>query len=115
MSYIYNPTIDQGATWSVEFEYLDPNDVPINLTGFTGKMQLRTDYSDAVADLTLSTENGGITINGPAGKVLVLANADQTRSLVQTFYFYDLELISGANVIRLVQGQITVAGEVTRD
>jgi len=115
MSFIYNPTVDQGATWSLEVEYLDNNDVPINLTGYTGEMQLRTDYSDATADLTLSSANGGIVINGAAGKVLVTITAAQSRALPQSFYLYDLELTSGASVIRLIQGQITVAGEVTRD
>lgn len=115
MSFIYNPTVDQGATWSLEVEYLDNNDVPINLTGFSARMQLRTDYSDAVADLTLTSAAGEIIINGAAGKVLVNMTSTQTGSLVQTFYLYDLELFSGSNVIRLIQGQITVAGEVTRD
>ena len=111
---IYNTTIDQGAVWTVVFVYKDPNDNPINLTGYTAAMQLRQAYDSAVADLTLTTSNGGITITGATGTVTVNATATQTGALTPGFYVYDLELTSGTNISRLVQGQLTVAEQVTR-
>lgn len=110
---IYNFTMDQGSTYTVQMAYLDPNGTPINLTGYTAKMQLRLQYGDPVAALTLTTENGGITINGPTGTINILATDEQTLTLQPTFYVYDLDIISGGTIERLVQGQITVRPEVT--
>lgn len=111
---IYNATIDQGAVWSVIFVYKDPNNNPINLTGYTAAMQLRQTYESATADLTLTTSNGGISIVGATGTITVTATDEQTGALTPGYYVYDLELTSGANISRLVQGQITVAEQVTR-
>jgi hypothetical protein len=111
---IYNFTVDQGSVWDLEIEYLDPDNVPINLTGFTAKMQLRREYNSTVADLTLTTGGGGIVITGATGIVDVSATATQTGALSPGFYVYDLELISGSNISRLIQGQITVAEQVTQ-
>jgi hypothetical protein len=111
---IYNFTIDQGSVWDLEITYQDPNGVPINLTGFTAKMQLRTDYNSPTADLTLTTGGGGIVITGATGVVDISASAAQTGALAPAFYVYDLELISGTNISRLIQGQITIAEQVTQ-
>lgn len=111
---IYNTTIDQGSVWSVVFVYLDPNDVPINLTGYTARMQLRQNYNSELADLTLTTENGGISIVGATGTITVTATDDQTELLEGGFYVYDMELTFNGTTSRLVQGQLTVAEQVTR-
>jgi hypothetical protein len=111
---IYNATIDQGSVWSVIFVYKDPNDNPINLNGYTAAMQLRQVYDSTTADLTLTTENGGISIVGATGTITVTATDEQTGALTPGYYVYDLELTLAGNVSRLVQGQITVAEQVTR-
>lgn len=111
---IYNFTIDQGSNWNLNVIYKDANGAPINLTGYTAAMQLRENYNSDVAELTLSTSNGGITITGNLGKLALTATASQTAALSSGFYVYDLEISSGGVVTRIIQGQITVAGEVTR-
>jgi len=111
---IYNFTMDQGSVWDLEITYQDPNNVPINLTGYTAKMQLRTDYNSPNADLTLTTGGGGIVITGATGVIDISATAAQTANLAPAFYVYDLELTSGTNISRLIQGQITVAEQVTQ-
>jgi len=111
---IYNFTMDQGSVFSVVLVYTDSNNVAVNLTGFTAKMQLRQSYNSTAADLTLSTANGDITIVGATGTVTVNATAVQTGTLSAGLYVYDLELTSGSNISRLVQGQVTVAEQVTQ-
>lgn len=111
---IYNTTIDQGSVWNMTIVYQDPNGTPMNLTGFTAAMQLRQNYNSATPDLTLTTSNGGLTITGATGTIQVTATAEQTGLLESGFYVYDLELTSGSNISRLIQGQITVAEQVTR-
>jgi phage tail sheath gpL-like len=111
---IYNTTIDQGSLWSVVLVYTDSNNTPVNLTGYTAAMQLRQNYNSTTADLTLTTANGGITIVGATGTITIAATATQTGLLDPGFYVYDLELTSGSNISRLIQGQLTVAEQVTR-
>jgi hypothetical protein len=111
---IYNDTLDQGATYQLVVVYKNDNGTPINLTGFQAYMQLREGYESTVADLTLSTANGGISINAPLGEISITATATQTTALTSDFYLYDLELVNGSTVTRLLQGQITVNSEVTR-
>jgi phage tail sheath gpL-like len=111
---IYNTTIDQGSIWSVVLVYTDSNNVAVNLTGYTAAMQLRQNYNSTTADLTLTTANGGITIVGATGTITITATAAQTGLLDSGFYVYDLELTSGSNISRLIQGQLTVAEQVTR-
>jgi phage tail sheath gpL-like len=77
-------------------------------------MQLRQNYNSTTADLTLTTANGGITIVGATGTITINATATQTSLLESGFYVYDLELTSGSNISRLIQGQLTVAEQVTR-
>jgi phage tail sheath gpL-like len=77
-------------------------------------MQLRQNYNSDVADLTLTTANGGISIVGATGTITINATATQTGLLDPGFYVYDLELTSGSNISRLIQGQLTVAEQVTR-
>jgi len=102
---IYNFTLDQGGVLYLNLAYQDSNKVPINLTGQTGRMQLRRKFS-SVADLTLTTSNGGITITPLTGNVLVTMTDEQTG---------DLELNNAGVIERLIQGQITVNAQVTTD
>ena len=110
---IYNFIMDQGSTYTVQMVYQDPNGNPINLTGYTAKMQLRLQYGDPVAALTLTTGGGGIVIDPLIGTINITATDEQTLALEPTFYVYDLDLIDGGTITRLIQGQITVRPEVT--
>lgn len=117
MGVAYNTVIDQGADWFFNVTYQNPNGTPINLTGYTAACQLRSLPNSPSAVLTLTTQNGGITITAGTGLVALRATAAQTMAIDEGNYVYDLEIYSPANpsvVTRLVQGQITVSAEVTR-
>jgi LEA14-like dessication related protein len=114
MAVSYNTVIDQGATWYLTVTYENPNGTPINITGYTAALQLRSLPSDAVAVLSLTT-GAGITITGATGTVAITATATQTRAIDEGTYYYDLEITSTLGVVtRLVQGQVVVSPEVTR-
>jgi hypothetical protein len=108
-----NLIIDQGATWSITFTYKNTDGTPINLTGYSAALQLRTSYDAASAALSL-TSGSGIVLGGTAGTIAVTATATQTGALTAGEYVYDLELTSSSVVTRLVQGRITVTPQVTR-
>lgn len=88
--------------------------VPMNLTGYTARLQVRSLPSSPDAVLTLTTENGGITITALTGFVAVTASATQTTAIDEGTYVYDIELVNGSIVTRLAQGQVVVSPEVTR-
>ena len=118
MSVVYNTTIDQGADWFFTVTYADPNGTPINITDYTAAMQMRSIPQSPRAFLTLTTENGGIEIDGTAGVVNLHATSEQTMVIDEGAYVYDIEIYSPASpdviTTRLVQGQILVTAQVTR-
>lgn len=114
MAGIHDLVCDQGATFSRVFTWQDSAAVPINLGGYTARMQVRETVTSASTLLSLTTENGGILLGGTAGTVSVTATATQTAAVAAGCYVYDIELVNGATVYRLVQGQFTVDAEVTR-
>jgi hypothetical protein len=116
MAVVYNVTIDQGADWYLDVNYDQPNGSPVNLTGYTAALQLRSLPEDPTAVLTLTTANGGIAITGATGLVAIHATATQTRAIDDGIYYYDLEITAtGTGVVtRLIQGQAAVSPEVTR-
>jgi hypothetical protein len=52
----------------------------------------------------LTTENGRIALGGAAGTITLNVAATAMETLEAKTYVYDLELINGATVIRLLQG-----------
>jgi hypothetical protein len=110
---IYNFTLDQGSTWTLQIVYNDSNGNPVNLTGYTAEMQIRRKFDSDTAVLTISTSNGGITITGPTGTLDLIAT-DEQADIDAGLYVYDLELSIGGVRTRLIQGTVTVSGEVTR-
>ena len=118
MAVAYNVIIDQGADWFLNVYYDDPSGTPINITGYSAALQVRSLPSSTVSVLTLDTEDGGIEITGSEGLVAIHATAEQTGAIISGDYYYDLEITSPASptavVTRLIQGQAIVSAQVTR-
>lgn len=110
---IYNFTLDQGSTWTLQIVYKDSNGAAVNLTGYTAEMQVRRKFDSDNPVLTLSTSNGGITIVPLTGTLNLIAT-DEQADIDPGLYVYDLELSIGGVRTRLIQGTVTVSGEVTR-
>ncbi len=110
----YNIVCPQGTTLPVQLTYSE-NDTPVDLFGYTARMQVREKYASATPVLTLTTENGGIILGGVAGTINILASATATAALVAKEYVYDLELVSASSIVsRIIEGKFIVTPEVTR-
>lgn len=106
--------IEQGATFTLNLLWKDANDTPINLTGYTARMQVRHKFTDGTALVSFSTAAGTITLGGSAGTIAVSGLATLSNSLVRSGV-YDLELENAGGVVtRLVEGKVTIKPEVTR-
>lgn len=106
--------IDQGETFSkvLTWKAGSPSLSPVDLTGFTGKMQVRTLAGNLVVEL--STANSRISLGGTAGTItLTIASADTSTLLVGT-HSYDLFVTSSGGVsTRLLFGSAKVRERVT--
>jgi hypothetical protein len=112
----------QGASWDYTLTWKTTAGgvaTPVNLTGYTARLQVRETYASDTSILSL-TSGSGITLGGTAGTILLEASAATTAGIATVSapsdqYIYDLELVSGAGyVTRLVEGNFTVRMEVTR-
>ena len=121
----YSFTIEQGATTNFEIQYKDSGSTPINLAGYSAKMQLRTAVDNATAILTLSSslqpDGTGLNLSGSNGNTTLLSGSigviiSAITSSVLDFdtALYDLELMSGSVVTRLLEGTVRLSKNVTR-
>ena len=112
---LYTLTIEQGATLSLVLTYKDSAGNLVNLTGYTARMMLRSSFTAASNILSLTTENSRIALGGAAGTITLTISATDTAALsAPQSGVYDLELVSGSTVTRLIQGTFTVTPEATR-
>lgn len=109
----YNMICPQGATFTKRLTWTI-GDVPVDLTGYTARMQARISYSTKCDPLfNLTTENSGISLDDE-GNIDLLISADDTSTFPAKEYVYDLELVSNLDVYRIVEGKFIVTPEVTR-
>jgi hypothetical protein len=110
---IYNVTMYQGATFDLSLTW-NVNSSPVDLTGYTSRMQVRSSFASDTTILNL-TSGSGITLGGTAGTILINATAATTAGVATGQYVYDLELVSGGSAVtRLIKGTFIVDPEVTK-
>jgi len=121
----WNFTIEQGTTVDFSIQYKDKNLVPINLTGYSGKMQIRSNYADnsPVTYITLSSSRAadgtGLNFTGAAtGSIGIFIAACSSSAFTFSSARYDLEVATGSadcpKVTRLLEGQVNLSKETTR-
>ena len=104
-----NLVIDQGSTFSSDLTLTDENGDPLALAGYTANSQIRKWYSSTNAAATFTT-----SINTISAVITLALTANQTSNLVAGRYVYDVEINSGAEVSRIVEGIVTVYPEATK-
>ena len=117
----YSFTIEQGSTTNFTIVYTDSNGTPINLTGYSSKMQIRPYVGSPNVIITLSSslnaDGTGLNMSNAASGAIGIYIASCTSS---QFTFneavYDLDIISGSNcpyVNRILEGKVKLSKEVT--
>ena len=112
-----NILIEKGTTFQKTYYYKTgklASSPAVDLTGYTARAQIRESIDSKTVVAEMTTENGGITITGSEGKIELLISATETADISIEAGVWDLELIDGAIVKRLVYGSVAVSEGVTR-
>lgn len=111
----YKLKLEQGVTLRQPFTWRAAG-VPVDLTGYAARMQIRPEIGSSAVLAELTTDNGGILITDPVSGTFVLYLDDAaTAELEFDEAMYDVELIApNGDVIRVLQGVVTLSPEVTR-
>lgn len=122
----YDLQIEQGVSYSLNITYSDSGNIPIDLNALScARMQWNTNLNTSHQFTTNNTNSGlyNFTFNPPeSGVISFKIPASITAGYNFTTANYDLELETvadfyaggGPQVIRLLQGTVTVLPEITR-
>ncbi len=119
-------TVCRGRTWKERILVKNPGSTTAkDLTGYGARMDVRKSISDDVPVISLSTDNGRISIESPAtnGVILIEVSAEDTldfplNDFKVTDYVYDMEIYEEGSVPEyvepLIEGVVRVRPEITR-
>ena len=138
----YDIYAEQGSTFKIHLDYKYKGGTGIDLSNFTGEMQVRRSSKDSGVLLFLSNNGvtgggvtgeftvgldgiagvGGISFNtsisgnsGYTGGILMKVDASTMKYIPYGKHFYDLELTNSlGEVQRLIEGSFEVSREITR-
>lgn len=135
----YDINAQQHSTFNFHVEYYDNSGYPVDMTGYTVRMQVRPNYDSS--KLYLSISNSGVTTGGSTGEFLstagisgsggvflnkgetgaaftggILFTADATSmGYVRVgSWKYSVDLIKGVTTEELMSGQFVVSPKITR-
>lgn len=111
--------IEQGATFRKVLTWKTGTPpVPVDLTGFRGKMQVREELDSSVVLLNLTTENGGLIFGTTDGTMTMYIPASVTTTINWETAVYDFFVIIPAapepESRKLLYGPMVSKAEVTR-
>tara|TARA_R110001592_G_scaffold57873_2_gene175896 strand:+ start:32 stop:430 length:399 start_codon:yes stop_codon:yes gene_type:complete len=126
----YSFVIEQGATTNFEIQYKDSNNVPVDLTNYTGKLQIKSTYAQDSGELfltlssSLNVDGTGLNFSGSngstpptSGSIGIYIASCTSSALTFNEAVYDLELYSGSSdcpfTVRLLEGKIQLSKQVT--
>jgi hypothetical protein len=108
--------IPQGSTLRRRFDLKNPDGTPMDLNGYSARMQYRSAHNATAVLLDANVDNGRVIMGGAEGWFEVVVPASVTQALVAPARgVYDVEIASaGGEVYRILEGDVRVSPEVTR-
>jgi hypothetical protein len=103
----YAISMDQGATFSLTIDLVDGNGNDLDVSNLTAAAQMRQTYDSSNSYVfTTALANGSLVLS---------MTANQTGNIAYGRYVYDVLLDDNVgNVVRLIEGIVTVSPDVTR-
>jgi hypothetical protein len=101
--------LDQGTTFNTTLNLTGDSGQPLDLTGYTAQAQVRKWYTSS------NSVSFNVSIPQPTNGIIELSlDANTTAALWYGRYVYDVITIDTSNnIIRVVEGILTVTPEVT--
>ena len=119
----YSFIIEQGATTDFEIQYKDSSNSAVDLTGYQARMQIRSDYGGTqiiALSSSLKEDGTGLNLSGSngttalsSGSIGIFISAASSSTFTFNEALYDLELVSGSVVTRLIEGKVKLSKNVT--
>jgi len=121
----YSFTIEQGATLDFQIDWTDDSGSAIDLAGYSARMQIRPQVESDEVYISLSSQlqpdGTGLNLSGSnsaypleSGSIGVFISAYSSSLLDFTKAVYDLEMVNGNYVTRLMEGYVNLSKNVTR-
>ena len=121
----YSFVIEQGATLDFQIDWTDVSGSAIDLTGYHARMQIRPQVESNEVFISLSSslqpDGTGLNLSGSngtnplsSGSIGVFISAYSSSLLNFGKAVYDLEMVSGNYVTRLMEGYVNLSKNVTR-
>lgn len=120
----YSFVIEQGATTNFQINWTNESGSAIDLTGYHARMQLRTSYDNSPLislSSSLKSDGTGINLSGSngvtpleSGSIGIYISAYSSSLLEFGEALYDLELVKGNEVTRLLEGRVKLSKNVTK-
>ena len=131
----YDLSINKGSNFQLWLQYLTDGNTAVNLTNYTGEMQIKRYRGEDYPLLFVSTRGltygytggfttgiagiGGMSLNtnydgsSLTGGINIKFDVNSTDSLYPGKYFYDLRLVIGTTYAqRLIEGRVSIEGDV---
>jgi hypothetical protein len=108
----YRIRLNAGETSSLVFPVLDEHGLPVTITGWTGKAQIRSAPGIPAVLYEWSATNGNITVSGSSVTLRVAAADSAAWDWTSAFYDLILTDLSG-NVYRIAEGNVQVDPAIT--
>lgn len=126
----YSFVIEQGATTDFEIQYTDSSGNPVDLTDYSGRLQVKSGYAQDSGELfltlssSINSDGTGLNFSGSngstpptSGSIGIYIAACTSSALTFNEAKYDLEIYSGSGhcpyTIRLLEGNVKLSKQVT--
>jgi len=107
----YNISIWRNDTWS-QVMVITANDVPVDLTGSDVEIQVRKKPNSDTAEMTLTEQNGGITVGGVDDNQITI---NYPVDIAAGTYVYDMVVVfPNGNEKTYIWGNFIVYEDITK-
>ena len=120
----YNFLVEQGAQHVLTFTYSDDSNIGIDLTNMSVRMGVKDHISDVSYVYTATSDTSvdagfaqdfviPVQVDSTKGQFVLTIPSATTDSFIFNQGVYDLELVEGSVVTRLLEGKFKVKPQVT--
>jgi hypothetical protein len=115
---VFDLFIQQGSTFVLDLVIGDP---AIDLTGMSARAKIRSDFGEqseviqiiTVVETDLATGQLRLSLTAAETEDLGVSEENEDTQREENIGFWDLEIVDGASVWRVLQGTVTVSREAT--